>query len=276
MSERPRVLLKYGGNAMQSQQLQEQVLGRLARATRSGVELILVHGGGPFIQTLLEQVKVESEFIDGHRKTTPQALRYIEMALKGEVNGLLVNVLNRFGAKAVGLSGKDGGLVRARRRYHQALVDGQEQQVDLGLVGDVADVDPQLPQLLLRHGYLPVITCIASDEQGTDYNINADLFAGHLAGALQVDLYLVLTDVDGLLRNVHDPESLISRLNVTDLSTLYGNTIKGGMIPKLESCQVALENGARSAAVVNGTRPEILDQALSPPHSFRGTKIQLA
>jgi len=155
MSERPRVLLKYGGNAMQSQQLQEQVLGRLARATRSGVELILVHGGGPFIQTLLEQVKVESEFIDGHRKTTPQALRYIEMALKGEVNGLLVNVLNRFGAKAVGLSGKDGGLVRARRRYHQALVDGQEQQVDLGLVGDVADVDPQLPQLLLRHGYFP-------------------------------------------------------------------------------------------------------------------------
>ncbi len=276
MSKKPRILLKYGGNAMRSEALQQAISRRIAEAFLGGTEIILVHGGGPFIRDLLAAVRVESEFIDGHRKTTPEALRYIEMALKGEVNGRLVNVLNRHGVKAVGLSGKDGQLVQARRRYHLAAVDGRNEQVDIGLVGDVEQVDTALPELLLANAYLPVITCIASDLHGTDYNINADLFAGHLAGALQADLYLVLTDVDGLLRDIDDPSSLISRLSVAELDNMYGSTIRGGMIPKLESCQVALAQGARAAAIINGTRPEALEEALATPDHFRGTKIQLA
>jgi len=261
---------------MRSTALQQAVLMRIAEACKAGTEIILVHGGGPFIRDLLATVRVESEFIDGQRKTTPDALRYIEMALKGEVNGRLVNVLNQHGVKAVGLSGKDGQLVQARRRYHISTVDGRKERIDIGLVGDVEQVDTALPELLLANGYVPVITCIASDLEGTDYNINADLFAGHLAGALQADLYLVLTDVDGLLRDVHDPSTLIASLNVAELTNLYGSTIRGGMIPKLESCQVALERGARTAAIINGTRPEALEEALATPDHFRGTKIQPA
>lgn len=276
MPEQQRLVLKYGGNAMRSDELQEAILDQVARTVRRGTEVILVHGGGPFIQQLLDTVRIPSEFIGGHRKTSPEALRYIEMALKGEVNGRLVNILNRKGVKAVGLSGKDGGMVTASRRFHRERTNGEEKELDIGLVGDVARIDPKLPELLLSEGYLPVVTCIASDEKGTDYNINADLFAGYLAGALQADRYLVLTDVDGLFRDLNDPASLIPSLPVAELPSLLGHTIKGGMIPKLESCRIALEQGARSAAIINGTRPEVLTEALAPSSSssFPGTKIQ--
>jgi len=256
--DEPLILIKYGGNAMLNEQLKQRVVENIHKVSASGARIVLVHGGGPFIKKILELAKIESEFIAGHRKTTPEALRYIEMALKGEVNGSLVNLLNRTGLRAVGLSGKDGRMVRAQRRYHRESVNGWETQTDLGLVGDVKSIDPSLIRGLLDGGFLPVVTCLASDEKGDDYNINADMFAGHLAGALGADRYLVLTDVDGVLTDIDDPDSLLPELRLTELKEMVGTVIRGGMIPKLESCQIALEKGAREACIINGTKPEQL------------------
>jgi acetylglutamate kinase len=194
------------------------------------------------------------------------------MTLKGEVNGALVSLLNQAGLRAVGLSGKDGGMVIAKKRYHRATENGRAIEHDLGQVGDVERIDTSLVTSLLEEGYLPVITCIASGENGKDYNINADMFAGHLAGALNASRYLVLTDVDGLMKDLDDPDSLISSLELEELDELFGNVIRGGMIPKLESCRIAIEEGAGSASIINGTRPDnILDAALED--HFIGTQI---
>ncbi len=274
MKEKPLILIKYGGNAMLSERLKQSVVQNIWELHNEGFPLVLVHGGGPFIKKMLELVKIESEFIEGHRKTTPEALRYIEMALKGEVNGSLVNLLNKAGLKAVGLSGKDGKMVRAKKRYHISREGGKAQHHDLGQVGDVDKVDTSLLDTLLAGAYVPVITCIASDEAGNDYNINADMFAGHLAGALKADHYLVLTDVDGLLRNIDDPASIIQKLHLEELAPLFGTVIQGGMIPKLESCQAALRQGARSARIINGTRPESIREAVQS-EKIIGTEICL-
>lgn len=259
---------------MLSERLKQSVVQNIWKLCSKGYRVVLVHGGGPFIRRMLELVEIESEFIEGHRKTTPEALRYIEMALKGEVNGSLVGLLNEAGMKAVGLSGKDGRMVLARKRYHYSTENGQEIQHDLGQVGDVEQVDTTLLNILLENDYLPVVTCIASDDAGNDYNINADMFAGSLAGALQASHYLVLTDVDGLLRDIGDPSSLIRKLKLEELEPLFGSVIKGGMIPKLESCELALRQGARSARIINGTRPESILEAVNKDKST-GTEICL-
>jgi len=251
-----RVLIKYGGNAMRSEELQQQVIDQVKHLVEAGKQPIIVHGGGPFIKRMLEVAGIESEFIDGHRRTTAEALPFIEMALKGQVNGQLVRLLNRKGLKAVGLSGKDGRLITAGKRAYVTTDGDQEVTHDLGLVGDVVAIDTKIIDDLLEKGYVPVVTCIASDEHGQDYNINADMLAGHLAGALSVDNYLVLTDVDGLLREIKEPGSLIDQLDLTGLRTLISEIAQGGMIPKLESCVVALEKGAQQAVIINGMKPE--------------------
>jgi acetylglutamate kinase len=235
---------------------QEAVAAAIAGLRDAGARVVVVHGGGPFIQKKLAEASVESEFIEGHRVTTPEALHHIEMALKGEVNSKLVGCFLRLGQRAVGLSGKDGGLVTVTKRMHVIYEDGIGQPRDLGRVGEVASIDTTLLELLLSNGYLPVITCIAADKDGLEYNVNADLFAGHLAGALKADHFLILTDVDGLMRDVDDQSSLISRLPVGAIEEMKGSIIKGGMLPKIESCQQALLQGVASARIINGRKPE--------------------
>jgi acetylglutamate kinase len=149
-------------------------------------------------------------------------------------------------------------MVTARQRTHNEVVDGDRREYDLGRVGDVAEVDTTLPLLLLDSGYLPVVTCIAPDERGKDYNINADMFAGHLAGALRAEQYVVLTDVDGVFRDIDDPSSLVPDLSAAEVRAGMGTLVRGGMIPKLESCLEALEGGAGSARIINGMKPEQL------------------
>lgn len=275
MEKQSLVVIKYGGNAMLNDELKAAVVGNIKQLHTSGIPVVLVHGGGPFIKNILKTVGMDSEFIGGHRKTTPEALKYIEMALKGEVNGSLVNLLNKVGLRAVGLSGKDGRMVTAVKRYHEVTEDGRTERFDLGQVGDVHQVNTALLDTLLKQGFVPVVTCIASDEEGQDYNINADMFAGALAGALGVQNYLVLTDVDGLLRDVNDPASLIERLTLEELPGLFGTVIKGGMIPKLESCQVALQNGAKSARIINGTKPDTIAKVVQTDNHSIGTEICL-
>jgi acetylglutamate kinase len=256
-------LFKYGGNAMTNNKLKNEILKNICSLHAKGHAVIIVHGGGPFIKKALEKVKIESEFIDGHRKTTPEAYEYVEMALKGSVNGSLVGMINAMGFKAVGLSGKDGAMVTATKRFHKRIHQGKEDVVDLGQVGDVADVNPTLINLLIENNYIPVVTCVASDKAGIGYNINADMFAGHLAGALRVSQYIVLTDVDGLLEDKNDSNSLIKTLRLPETNRLIDKgVIAGGMIPKIESCQIAINKGAQCARIVNGTKPGQVTQIL--------------
>lgn len=275
MEQQPLVLIKYGGNAMLNDELKSAVISNVKKLHDAGTRVVLVHGGGPFIKNILKTVGIESEFIGGHRKTTPEALKYIEMALKGEVNSSLVHLLNKGGLRAVGLSGKDGRMVTAIKRYHEVRENGRTEKFDLGQVGDVTKVDTKLLDTLLGQDFVPVVTCIASDEAGQDYNINADMFAGALAGALGVQDYLVLTDVDGLLKDINDPSSLIRRLTLKELPGLFGTIIKGGMIPKLESCQIALEHGARRARIINGTKPDTIAEVVQTDNHSIGTEICL-
>lgn len=261
----PLLLFKYGGNAMTDQALQKQVIATICGLREKGYQIVVAHGGGPFIRQALEIANVQSEFIGGHRKTTPEAFQYVEMALKGKVNSNLVEMISNLGHRAVGLSGRDGGSVTARRRFAlQTSANGDQEEVDLGQVGDVATVDISLLRLLLDNDYVPVITCTATGEDGLGYNINGDMFAGHVAGALGADHFIVLTDVDGLLADISNPDSLIERIALDELPGLEAKgIIAGGMLPKAESCSIAIQKGAASACILNGTSPDQIPAYLS-------------
>jgi len=266
-------VFKYGGNAMVNDELKDRILRAICDLLEKGNRVIIVHGGGPFIQNALDRAKIASEFIDGQRKTSPRAMKVVETALKGEVNSDLVGRINTLGFKAVGLSGKDGQTVIGKKRMHeQTLENGQRKQVDLGRVGNVEQIDPTLLQQLLDSGYIPVMTCIAQDANGQSLNINGDIFAGHVAGALQAKAFVVLTDIDGLLRDIQQPDSLIRQLEKNEIQNLVTEgIIQGGMIPKMEACQTAVELGAESAFIINGTKPEQLPLLASGKKI--GTKI---
>jgi acetylglutamate kinase len=251
------ILFKYGGNAMTNQILKSKILENICSLKDKGYKVVIIHGGGPFIKETLKVANIESDFVDGLRKTTPEAMEYVEMVLKGKVNGSLVSIINEMGYKAVGLSGKDGQTVVAKKHMHEHKKNGKVELVDLGQVGDVESVDTSLIELLLKNDYIPVITCIASDKKGLDYNINGDLFAGHIAGALSAEQYIILTDVDGLMLDKDNPESLIHELKVAKIDHLKAiKCIQGGMIPKMDSCEIALAKGAKLARIINGTIPE--------------------
>lgn len=264
--KQPIIVFKYGGNAMTDEHLKYDVLKNICSLREKGYNVVIVHGGGPFIKQTLKDAGIFSEFIDGHRKTPPETYEYVEMALKGKVNGNLVSIINSIGHKAVGLSGKDGNIVTATKRQHQTNVRGKLEDVDLGQVGDVAKVDTALIKILMVNDFIPVITCLASDENGISYNINGDMFAGHLAGALKAEQYVVLTDVDGLRKNKDDPDSLMERITLSETKGLLEDgVIQGGMIPKIESCEIALKKGAGAARIINGTKPDqVLEMADNP------------
>lgn len=266
------VLIKYGGNAMTDQNIKINLLDEIAHLKEGGFKPVIVHGGGPFIKQTLEAAGIESEFVGGHRKTDPTSMKYVEMALRGHVNGEIVSILNRQKIGAVGISGKDGNLAVAVKRYHEETIDGKTEKLDLGQVGDVKSINPGIVDTLLANDYLPVISPVSLGEDGKDYNINADMFAGHLAGALNVHAYVVLTNVDGLMEDIENPESLIRKVTIEDLKTKYAGVIHSGMIPKIDSCGIALNGGAEQSCIVNGTRRGALTEALTQPE-FNGTKI---
>jgi len=267
------MLIKYGGNAMTDPELQDRVLDEIAELHQRGVRVVLVHGGGPSIAQILQEVGIETEFVGGHRRTDERTIGYVEMALRGRVNGELVRRLCAKGIPAVGLSGKDASMVRARRRWHVENGDDAEaERVDLGFVGDVAHVDTELLEFLLDQDYLPVLAPIAVGEDGMDYNVNADMFAGHVAAALGVDCFVALTNVDGLRRDPVDPDTVIREISIDELEKLQGTSIVGGMIPKVEACAITLQGGVERAMIVDGTKPGGLRAALERDQR-RGTEI---
>ncbi len=245
------IVIKYGGHALIDENSRASILKNICELKRQGFLPILVHGGGPYIKKRLEQMGVESRFVAGHRYTDENMMSAVEIALRGEVNPMLVGELNRMGLSAIGLTGKDGRWVKAKKRVY-FCDEGFEH--DLGQVGDVAEVNTTLIFQLLSMGFTPVIATISADENGVDYNINADSFAGELAGAMKAALYINLTDVDGLYKDINNPESLISSINTQDIDQMYGGVISGGMIPKVESCTHALKKGAKKAFITSGVR----------------------
>lgn len=267
------VLIKYGGNAMKDEQVKEDVISDIVILRENGIIPVIVHGGGPAIKKLLDDVGMESEFVAGHRKTDSRTMGYVEMALSGSVNSEIVRLLNAAGQKAVGLSGKDGGMVTARKRTYHITVNGKQKEIDLGHVGDVDKINTSLITSLIKSDFIPVISPVASGKDGRDYNINADMFAGHMAGALNAACYIALTNVDGLMIDKDDPATLIKEITLEKAEAEIGKTIEGGMIPKVESCIIALKGGVQSTRIINGTKKQsILKELLTKERS--GTLIK--
>jgi acetylglutamate kinase len=267
------VLVKYGGNAMIDEARKQSVIADICALKGLGARPVVVHGGGPVISELLREVGVETPFIGGHRKTDREAMGYVEMALSGKVNSEIVKMIGFHGYRAVGISGKDGGLVTAEKRIHRVRDGDREHRSDLGQVGDVIAVDTHLLDVLLDADYIPVIAPIGVGADLEDYNINGDMFAGHVAAALDAAHFVILTDVDGVLLTLDDPSTLIHDFTPHAVREEVGRIIRGGMIPKIESCLAALDGGVDAARIVNGMSEHSLLEALVT-RSKIGTTIQ--
>ena len=249
------VVVKYGGNAMVDDELKAAFAQDVVFLRYAGLRPVVVHGGGPQIKGMLDRLGLESEFRGGLRVTTPEVMDVVRMVLTGQVGRELVGLLNQHGPVAVGLSGEDAGLFGARRRG--VVVDGEEQ--DIGLVGDVVEVDPTAVLDLLEAGRIPVVSTIAPDldVDGQVLNVNADTAAAALAAALGARKLVVLTDVEGVYADWPDRASLLSELSVSAAKRLL-RTVDTGMIPKLEACVRAVEDGVPQAHVVDGRQPHSL------------------
>jgi acetylglutamate kinase len=244
------ICIKVGGNALTDEQTKRSIASQIREIVTKGLNPVIIHGGGIEIRQLLDDVNLKSEFASGHRITDKRAIGYVEMALSGKVNKELTALLNRLGVKAVGISGRDAAMVTAVKRFHSE--NGKD--TDLGFVGNPDSADISLVQHLLDAGYVPVISPVSSDDEGNAYNINADMFAGFLAGELRSDKMIFLTNIDGLLKDVKDPNSVIHELTPEQARSLFGTVIQGGMIPKIEACLMALDKGAESVHIINGTK----------------------
>lgn len=255
------ILIKYGGNAMTNTVLQKKIAEQIRLLKLAGHQIMLVHGGGPFINRALEKADILSEFIEGQRFTSPEALMEIQKTLIGDVNTNLVKIFNNCDVRAVGLSGVDGRMVLVTKKSLQmTMTSGKIESRDLGRVGEVIQIDSDLIEILISNNFTPILACIASDIGGNAYNVNADNFAGALAAALKADYYITLTDVDGLYLDFPDPKSILDLVSIKQLPELYGTVIKGGMIPKIQSIEAALNSGLSNALILNGTKPEQLYQ----------------
>ena len=241
------VVVKYGGNAMIDDQLKAAFAEDMVFLRLAGLRPVVVHGGGPQITAMLKRLGVEGEFKGGLRVTTPETMDIVRMVLTGQVSRELVGLINAHGPYAVGISGEDARLFTAERK--QATVDGE--QVDIGLVGEVAEVNPDAVLDIVNAGRIPVVSTVAPDVEGVVHNVNADTAAGALAAALGAEKLVVLTDVEGLYANWPDRSSLIDRLRVDRLETMLP-TLASGMIPKMEACVRAIRGGVRRAHVIDG------------------------
>lgn len=246
------VVVKYGGNAMVDDTLKAAFAQDMVFLRQVGLRPVVVHGGGPQISAMLDRLGIASEFRGGLRVTTPEAMDVVRMVLTGQVSRELVGLLNAHGPYAVGLSGEDGGLLRARRRH--AVVDGEP--VDVGLVGDVVEVHPAAVQDLLDAGRIPVVSTIAPDldDPTQVLNVNADTAASALAVALGAKKLLVLTDVEGLYTSWPDKDSLVEEISQGDLAALLPS-LQSGMVPKMEACLRAVAGGVPAATVIDGRVP---------------------
>ncbi|MBE6913501.1 MAG: acetylglutamate kinase [Ruminococcaceae bacterium] len=239
------VVVKYGGNAMINEQLKQQVMEDIVLLWLIGVKIVLVHGGGPEINELMDKLGKKAEFVDGLRVTDKETVDIVQMVLAGKVNKTLVNLLETEGGKAIGLSGMDDRLIEAEMKDEK-----------LGYVGRITNINIQPVSDLLEMGYIPVISTLGCDRQGNTYNINGDTAAAHIAGALGAERLIMMTDIAGLLRDRDDPSTLIPELTVAEATALQAEgIISGGMIPKVECCIEAIREGVKNVVIMDGRVP---------------------
>ena len=239
------VVIKYGGNAMINPQLKEQVMEDIALLWLIGVKVVLIHGGGPEISQTMEKLGKKAVFVDGLRVTDRETVDIVQMVLAGKVNKTLVNLIQMKGGHAVGLSGIDGGIIEAKMKDEA-----------LGYVGQITKIRTQPITDLLEKGYIPVISTVASDRMGNTYNINGDTAAAFIAGALEAERLIMMTDIAGILEDKDDPSTLIPCLTVEEAKGLYDEgIISGGMIPKVDCCIEALEHGVKHVVIMDGRIP---------------------
>ena len=239
------VVIKYGGNAMVNEQLKQQVMEDITLLWLIGVKVVLVHGGGPEISETMKRLGKQAQFVNGLRVTDRETVDIVQMVLAGKVNKTLVNLLQMKGGHAVGLSGIDGGIIEATMKDEA-----------LGYVGKITRIRTQPITDLLEKNYIPVISTVASDRQGNTYNINGDTAAAYIAGALNAERLIMMTDIAGILRDKDDPDTLIPALTVTEAKKLFDEgVISGGMIPKVDCCIEAIGKGVKHVVIMDGRVP---------------------
>ena len=244
------IVVKYGGNAMIDDELKSSFAQDIVFLRLAGLRPVVVHGGGPQINSMLGRLGIESEFRGGYRVTTPEVMDVVAMVLVGQVQRELVGLINDHGPYAVGMSGEDADLFVAERRT--ATVDGES--VDIGQVGDVVEVNPDFVTQLLDDGLIPVVSTVARDADGVVHNVNADTAAAALAIALGAEKFVLLTDVEGLYSDWPNRDSIIRRISTTDLETMLPS-LESGMVPKMEACLRAVQGGVPRAHVIDGRLP---------------------
>jgi acetylglutamate kinase len=242
------IVIKYGGNAMINDQLKEQVMEDIVLLHLVGVEVVLVHGGGPEITETIKRMGKDSVFMNGLRVTDKETADVVQMVLAGKINKSLVNLLQIKGGAAIGLSGLDGHMIKAEMKNK-----------DLGYVGEITDVDIKPIIDLINNDYIPVVSTIGCDNEGNVYNINADTAAAYIAGKMGAERLITMTDIEGILRDKNDPKSLISCLDIPEAKELFDSgVISGGMIPKVQCCIDALEHGVHKVTILDGRVPHAL------------------
>lgn len=243
------IVVKYGGAAMKDSSLKDKVIRDVVFLSCVGLRPVVVHGGGPEINSWLDKLGIEPQFKDGLRVTDAPTMDVVEMVLVGRVNKEIVALINQAGGCAVGLCGKDGNLIKARP-------EGSE---GIGFVGEVSNVNIKLIDSLVKSGYIPVVSSVAADETGQAYNINADTVAGELAAALGAEKLILLTDTAGILRNYKDPSTLIAKVDIQEARNLIASgVVSGGMIPKVSCCVRSLAQGVRATHIIDGRIPHAL------------------
>lgn len=239
------VVIKYGGSAMLNEEPKKSVIKDIILMKLVGISPVIIHGGGPEINKMLKQIDKQSKFINGLRVTDEETMEVVEMVLSGKINKDIVMNLQNQGFNAAGISGKDGNMLKARKK----LIDGQ----DAGLIGEIVEVNANLIKILIENDFIPVIAPTGMDEFGNTYNINADYAASAIAGALQAEKLVFLTDIAGVMKNINDDKSIISHMTVSEAKELINNgKISGGMIPKVECCIEGVEKGVNTVHILDG------------------------
>lgn len=237
------IVIKYGGNAMVNEEIKANVIKDIMLLHYCGIRPILVHGGGPDINAMMDKVGLEPKFVDGKRVTDEKTMEIVEMVLAGKTNSGIVSLINSMGGNAVGLSGKDASLISASVMNEK-----------WGLVGKVDSINPKILHDLMDAEYIPVVSSVAIGEEGQSYNINADIIAGEIAAAVGAEKLIMMTDVDGLYKDFEDKESLIPRMDLKEAEDLVkSKALKGGMIPKVDACVRALKGKVKRTHIINGT-----------------------
>lgn len=243
------VVIKYGGNAMINEELKDAVMADIVLLTMVGINVVLVHGGGPEINDMLKKIGKESRFVGGLRYTDEETVDIVQMVLAGKVNKSLVKLLETHGGKSIGISGLDGHMIKAKK-YSEA---------DIGFVGDITDVNIGIINDTISSGYIPVVATLGADDEGTVYNINADTAAARIAAALGAEKLLLMTDISGLLEDKDDESSLIPMVQVSEVPALKSKgIISGGMIPKIECCVEAVRRGVKQTNIIDGRIPHAI------------------